>query len=140
MKAFKFKKKKNAKYYNIYTFVAIVLSVFIFARLDIYVNKQVAYLLATVLAAISLRSAMKKASKELAEIVFQEKNVKFYFQNKLREPLSLSMSDLSFQIINDSIEVGNINLIKVIGTVNKIDLEDGYDWDEFLKMLNLTKN
>lgn len=135
MKAFRFKNKQQTSSYTIYTLIAVVLSIFILSNMDIYINKPVAYLLVSVLSSVSLLAAIKKASKEFEEIAFQENNIKFYFQNKMKQPLSFKKLEVSTVILDDTIEFTDIKLDKLIGKAHKIKLEEGYDWNELLKYI-----
>lgn len=132
MKAFRFKNKPQTNTYTIYTLIAVALSIVIFSGLDIYINKQVAYLLVTILSSISLYSAIKKAGKEFEEIMIQENDIKFYFQNKMKEPLTIPRAKVSAIFLEDTIEFSNEELKKIIGRAYKNKLENEEDWESLI--------
>jgi hypothetical protein len=129
MKAFRFKNKPQTNTYTIYTLIAVALSIFIFSGLDIYINKQVAYLLVTILSSISIYSAIKKAGKEFEEIMVIENDIKFYFHNKMKEPLIIPKAKVSAIVSEGTIEFSNAESKKIIGTAYKDKLENESDWE-----------
>lgn len=135
MKTFRFLHEKYLNSYSIYTLIAVALSIFIFIGLNIYISKAFAYLLVSILSFCSIMTAVRKASREFEEIVINEGNIKFYFQNKMKEPLSIAKSEISIVIVDDSIVFTNIKSGKLIGKAYKIKLEQGYDWEELLKCI-----
>ncbi len=133
MKAIRFTNKRQTKSFTIFTAIAIILSILIFSNLDVYINKQIAYFLITILSFFSILSAVKKAGKEFEEIIIDEENLKFYFQNKMKDSLLVSKSQISITMINDSIiDIKNKTSKKLIGRVNKNNLENITDWDVLL--------
>lgn len=132
MKAFRFKNKQQTNTYTIYTLIAAALSIFIFSGLDIYINKQVAYLLVTILSSISIMSAIRKANKEFEEIMIHENVIKFYFQNKIKEPLIIPKSKVSTLVLNETIEFSNEESKKVIGIAHKSKIESERDWENLI--------
>ncbi|TAE61708.1 MAG: hypothetical protein EAY68_09705 [Bacteroidetes bacterium] len=135
MKIIKFKRKSRDSSYNIYTFLAVLLSIFIFSGLNIYINKPVAYLLVTTLSACSIYSAIKKASEQWESILLDETEIKFYFQNRMKEPLRISKKDLLVSIDNEKIKFDNVNTKMTIGQTSKTDFESDCDWDTLILYL-----
>jgi hypothetical protein len=129
MKAFRFKNKPQTNTYTIYTLIAVALSISIFSGLNLYINKQVAYLLVTILSSISIYSAIKKAGKEFEEIMIQESDIKFYFQNKMKEPISIPKTKISVKLVSDILEFENKETKKIIGQAHKNKLENEGDWE-----------
>lgn len=138
MKNFRFRNKPQTKAYTIYTLIAVVLSILIFSGLDIHISKQMAYLLATTLSFISILSAVKKAGKEFEEIIFQQDDIKFYFYNKMKDPLVIPKTKVSALILDgNAIELTNNETQKVIGQAFKNKLENTEDWEDLIKCLDL---
>lgn len=138
MKAIRFKNKSQTNTYNRYTIIAVVLSILIFSGLDVYINKQVAYLLVTILSAFSIYSAIKKASKEFEEIIINESSMKFYFQNKMKEPISISKENIAISIDGEIIKFDNVETKQIIGQANKSKLENDSDWETLLLYTQLS--
>ncbi len=136
MRAFRFKNKPQTNTYTIYTLIAVGLSIFIFSGLDVYINKQIAYLLVAILSFISIMSAVKKAGKGFEEIIVQENDIKFYFNNKMKEPLLISKTMVSVLFSEDNVEFTNNESKKVIGYAYKSKLENQDDWEELIKYIN----
>jgi len=137
MNAFRFKNKPQTNTIIINTSIAGVLSILIFTGFDIYINKQMAYLLASILFFISAMSAIKKAGKEFEEIIVRENDFKFYFGNKMKEPLLISKTKVSALLSENNIKFTNNESKKIIGYAYKSKLENEGDWDELIKYINL---
>jgi len=136
MNAFRFKNKPQTNTIIIYTSIAGVLSILIFTGFDIYINKQMAYLLASILSFISVMSAIKKAGKEFEEIIVRENDFKFYFGNKMKEPLLISKTKVSAFLSGNNVKFTNNESKKIIGYAYKSKLENEGDWDELIKYIN----
>lgn len=129
-KIFRFKNKQQTNTYTVYTLIGVALSILIFSGLDVFINKQVAYLLVTILSSISIMSAIRKANNEFEEIIIQENEIKFYFQNKMKEPLTISKMEIFVKVLEDTIELKNKETENTIGKAHKNKLENQYDWDK----------
>ncbi|MCJ0743671.1 hypothetical protein [Pedobacter montanisoli] len=133
MRVFRFKRIKTGAY-TAYTVIAVILSIFIFTGLNMYINKPIAYLLVSIMSLISILLAVKKAGKEFEEIViFEDDKLKFYFQNRMREPLIISKSEISLTILEDEVEFKTSNTDKFIGKAYKVNLEADYSWEDFIQ-------
>lgn len=132
MKSFKFRIKQEAKTYTIFTFVAIVLSVFIFAGLNTYIDKYEAYLLVSILSFVSIMVAIRKANFGFKEISIEDETVKFYFLNKNKISLTIPKSSISVIIDENRIEFKFRDTDKLIGRAYKNRIIEPLKWDDLM--------
>ncbi len=136
MKAFRFSHKPQLKVYILFTILALAFSILIFTKLNQYVNIRLLFLFSSIASSISMYITIKKASKEFEEIMILEDEIKFYFQNKMKDPILLSKKNVKVTVLEDKIEFIKIDSSKIIGTAHKNKLENSEEWKKLVLSVN----
>ena len=133
MKVYRFKSTVTQTSLAISTAIGVVISFFIFNNTDIYISKEAAYLVVSLLSLASVWLSIKRAGKEFEEVlIFDNEEVKLFFHNKMKTPITLSKRQIDLIVSEDKVEFFRRNENIFVGRAIKTALEGGYDWSDFL--------
>lgn len=132
MKVFRFSNKQQNNTYLIFTIISAILAIVILLNLDVNFNKQIAYLLVSVLSFISIMVSIKEAGKEFLEITISDDLVKFTFRNKKKGNLSILKEDLLVDVEEEKVEFKNRKTNELIGKSYKNRIIEKEEWIGFV--------
>ncbi|WP_417601712.1 hypothetical protein [Owenweeksia hongkongensis] len=103
MKVYSFKRKKSL---NIFSLLTVLLGMFIVFGMNQWnIGFSYVYLFVSVFSYIYVRKSAKKARERFEKIVVNEREVTFYFENKLKEKLVMQVSDVCFKNNEEAFEI-----------------------------------
>jgi len=136
MKSYKFYNKQDVKMYTIFTILGVILSITIFSNMmDSSLKRSFAYLFVTILSFISIMVSIKQSSKQFSEIVIDDEKIKFYFQNKMKSPLTLPKKEVAIINYDDIVEFRDLSN-NFIGKAYKNKIVESEKWNELCESID----
>lgn len=139
MKVFKFFSKEHIGIRRIYFCIGVIFGLFVIVGSDNSIgeelasyNKDIAYLLVSILSLISAVLSAKQASKEFEEIIIEGESVKFVFFHKMKNHLLVKKSEMSVVVNEAFIEMKRVSSGELIGIVYKDRIKEGSVWEDLI--------